>query len=78
MGSFEETKQGLLRELNKTSVLNLLKRKFKKQVGVLFSDDIFDLLIEITDRKELPVSEFIRDIVEEKLYQLSKEGDLNE
>ena len=54
------------------------KRKFTKQVGVLFSDDIFDLLIEITDKKELPVSEFIRDIVEEKLYQLSKEGDLNE
>ena len=54
------------------------KRKFTKQVGVLFSDDIYDLLIDITNRKELPVSEFIRNIVEEKLYQLSKEDELNE
>ena len=54
------------------------KKKFTKQIGVLFSNDIYDLLIEITNKKELPVSEFIRDIVEETLYQLSKEGGLNE
>jgi len=45
------------------------KRKYTEQVGVLFSEKIYKLLIEITDQKEVSVSEFIRKIVEKKLRE---------
>ncbi len=50
------------------------KRKFTKQAGVLFDDDFYNLLIEITDQQEIPVSEFIRTIVENELQKLRKEN----
>jgi hypothetical protein len=42
------------------------KRKFTRQVGVVLSEETYALLIRITNGKELPVSEFIRGIVEER------------
>lgn len=48
------------------------KSKYTETVGVLFSKDVHRELIRITNREEISVSEFIRNIVEEKL-KLEKE-----
>jgi hypothetical protein len=53
------------------------KRVFKRQVGVLLTDETYDLLIKITDAKEVPLSEFVRDIVEKTLQELGKEKHTN-
>ena len=49
------------------------KKSFTRQVGVLFSKDSYEELIRITDEIEISVSEFIRSIVEEKIYKKKKE-----
>ena len=48
------------------------KSKYTETVGVLFSKDVHELLIKITNREERSISEFIRSIVEDKL-KLEKE-----
>jgi hypothetical protein len=51
-----------------------MRKKFlTKQVGVLFSEEIYAELIRITDEIEISVSEFIRKIVEGKIYENGKE-----
>ena len=50
------------------------KKIYTRQVGVLFSEDTYTELIRITDEIEISVSEFIRQIVEEKLM-LAKSSD---
>ena len=54
------------------------KKSFTKQVGVLFSEETYGNLIKITDEIEISVSEFIRSIVEEKIYKKKKEEKCNE
>jgi len=54
------------------------KKNFTKLVGVLFSDEIYDKIIKITNAREIPVSRFLREIVEEKVNQIEKEGFQNE
>ncbi len=49
------------------------KSKYTEPVGVLFSKDVHALLIKITDREERSISEFIRNIVEEKLKSEKEE-----
>ena len=49
------------------------KRSLTRQVGVLFSEDAYDTLIRITDIQEIPVSKFIRQIVEEKIHEIDDE-----
>ena len=51
------------------------KRKFTKQAGVMFDDETYDLLIKTTDKLEIPISEFIRNIVEKELLKLREEKD---
>jgi hypothetical protein len=50
------------------------KKIFTRQVGVVFSEVTYEELTRITDEIEMSVSEFIRNIVEEKIKQ-SKEED---
>jgi hypothetical protein len=51
------------------------KRKLTRQVGVVMSEETHALLIKITNAKELPVSEFIRGVVENTLQEIvQKEG----
>lgn len=52
------------------------KRRFTKQVGVLFDEDFYKLLIEVTDELEVSVSEFIRNIVKEK-FNSDEKGEEN-
>jgi hypothetical protein len=53
------------------------KKVYTKQVGVLFWEDIYAELIRITDEIEISVSEFIRNIVQEKIKQRMKEDQYN-
>jgi predicted CopG family antitoxin len=54
------------------------KKSFTRQVGVLFSEETYENLIQITDEIEISVSEFIRRIIEENINQWKKEGNKNE
>ena len=49
------------------------KRSLTRQVGVLFTQDAYDKLIRITDIQEIPVSKFIRQIVEEKIHEIDND-----
>ena len=52
------------------------KKTYTKHVGVLFADEVYDKIVQITDAKEISLSQFIREIVEEKINQ-SEEEELN-
>ena len=43
------------------------KEKYVNQVGVLFDNDFHKLLTEVTDKKEVSKSEYIRNIIEREL-----------
>ena len=51
------------------------KRVLTKQVGVIFSEEVYQQLIEVTDKLEISISQFIREIIEEKMC--SNEGEEN-
>ena len=50
------------------------KKKYTKHVGILLTDETYDLLVKVTDKKEVSLSEFIREIIEYKLWQIKEEG----
>ena len=54
------------------------KRLYTRNVGVLLSDGIYQLLIKITDKNEVTISEYIRGLVETKLNINQKEKKENE
>lgn len=45
------------------------KRFYTRNVGVLLSEDIYQLLINITDKLEVTISEYIRDLIEKNLIK---------
>lgn len=53
------------------------KKSLTKQVGVVMTEETYDLLIKITDQMEVPVSEFIRGILVDTLKQIKKEEHSN-
>ena len=50
------------------------KKKYTKHVGVLFDDKTYDLLVKVTDKKEMSLSEFIRTAIEQVLWKIGEEG----
>ena len=54
------------------------KKKLMKHVGVLFTDEIYNKIVEKTDAKEIPLSQYIREIVEEKINRSEEEELSNE
>ena len=54
------------------------KKIYTKNVGVLLSEEIYQALISITDRLEISVSEFIREVIEKELKENHKEEYRNE
>ena len=54
------------------------KKNYTKHVGVLFADEIYDKIVQITDAREIPLSQYIREIVEEKINQSEEEDSYNE
>ena len=51
------------------------KKNFTRPVGVLLTEESYQKLIRITDKVELPISEFVRDIIEAELDQFKEKGD---
>ena len=49
------------------------KKTFTNQIGVLFDDKTYRKILRITDELEVPLSDFIRGIVKEKLNEIEKE-----
>jgi hypothetical protein len=45
------------------------KRLYKRNVGVMLTEDSYFQLIEITNKLEVTVSEYIRDLVVEKIQK---------
>jgi hypothetical protein len=50
------------------------KKRYSKHVGVLFTDEIYDLIVKVTDKKEVSLSEFIRTTIEQILWKIEEEG----
>jgi len=50
------------------------KRSLTRQVGVVLTERTYASLIKLTDEKEVPVSEFIRGILESVLQKTAEEG----
>jgi hypothetical protein len=48
------------------------KKKYSRNVGVMFDEVTYQQLVSVTDEKEITVSEFIRGIVQEILNEKSK------
>ena len=51
------------------------KKHFTKNVGVLLSDETYDQLIEATDKAEVTFSNFIRELIEDKLKKIEEKGE---
>ncbi len=49
------------------------KKKYTNYIGVLFDDEIYSKLVQITDEAELSLSEFVRTVVEAKLQNENEE-----
>ena len=48
------------------------KRKFSKVVGVLLSDYVYEKLVQVTNKKEITMSEYIRILIENKINREEK------
>lgn len=51
------------------------KRLYTRNVGVLFSEEIYQQLIDITDTLEVTISGYIRDLVEMHLIKKENENE---
>ena len=49
------------------------KKKYHKNVSVLLTDEMYDLLVKVTDELEKPLSEYLREMIEEKLWKIKEE-----
>ena len=51
------------------------KKYYTKNVGVLLSDQTYAQLIEATDKAEVTFSNFIRELIEDKLEKIKEKGE---
>ena len=49
------------------------KKKYHKNVSVLLTDEMYGLLVKVTDELEKPLSEYLREMIEEKLCKFNEE-----
>ena len=54
------------------------KKKYTNYVGVLFDDEPYSKLVQITDKAEVSLSEFVRTVIETKLKNENEEELTNE
>ena len=45
------------------------KVNYTKHIGFVISEETYRKLVQITDEKEIPLSRFIRDVLEDRLNQ---------
>ena len=51
------------------------KRKLTRQIGVMLSEETYQILISITDQLEITVSEFARKMIEERVNKSNVDRD---
>ena len=49
------------------------KVNYTKHIGFVISEETYRKLVKITNEKENPLSQFIRDVLEERLNQAKEE-----
>jgi predicted CopG family antitoxin len=49
------------------------KKRYTNHVGVLFDDDTYSKLVQITDSAEVSLSEYVRTVVEVKIKNVEME-----
>ena len=54
------------------------KRLYTRNVGMLLTEDSYLQLVNITDKLEVTISEYIRGLVEKEINENKKEKDENE
>ena len=54
------------------------KKKYLKNIGVLLTDEQYEQLVQITDKLEVTLSGYLRDLVEKELRENQKEEYQNE
>ena len=52
------------------------KKKYTQHVGILLSDQTYQKLLRVTDEAEVPISEFVRKIIEDRLEKNQWKGDM--
>jgi hypothetical protein len=52
---------------------NMRKKRFTKNIGILVGNKTFKQLIEVTDKEEITISKFIRQLIEERLSSEGRE-----
>jgi predicted DNA-binding protein len=45
------------------------KKKFVRNVGVMFTEEVYQRLVQVTNKKEIPMSEYIRSLVEDEIRE---------
>jgi len=45
------------------------KINYTKHIGFLISDEMYRKILKVTDKMEIPISEFIRKVLEDRLNQ---------
>jgi predicted DNA-binding protein len=51
------------------------KRKFSINIGVLLSEEIYAKLVQITNQEEVPLSEYVRKLIENEINQKGETND---
>jgi hypothetical protein len=51
----------------------LKKINFTRHIGFLITEEMFQQISKITDKREIPISQYIREVLEERLNKA--EGD---
>jgi len=52
------------------------KKKYSRNVGVMFDEETYQKLVSITDEKEITISEFIREVVQKRVTENTEGGKL--
>ena len=45
------------------------KKKLVRNVGVMFTEEVYQQLVQVTNQKEIPLSEYIRSLVEDEIRE---------
>jgi predicted DNA-binding protein len=45
------------------------KKKLVRNVGVMFSEKVYQRLVQVTNEAEIPMSEYIRSLVEDEIKE---------
>jgi hypothetical protein len=63
------TKYNLDLNLIQEEVIYMRKRRYSHNVGVLVDDATYRRLIKATDKQEITMSKYIRDLIEQKISE---------